>query len=118
MDAKSPRISDISNEMEGNPDANYKMIQRFLDNNDLMENLHRLFNEDEEFVIGDPTEIHRLYAKKTEYVGEVGKGKKLGFWMMTLASPYKGLYIQKSNVSYIHVYIYCLNGKSSYLVIH
>jgi hypothetical protein len=31
LDAKSPRKSDISNEMEGNPSANYKTIQRFLD---------------------------------------------------------------------------------------
>lgn len=61
-----------------------------MDNNDPRENLHRLFNEDEEFAIGDPTEIHRLQAKKTKYVGKVGKGKKLGFWMLTLASPYKG----------------------------
>jgi hypothetical protein len=77
LDAKSPRISDISNAMEGNPDANYKTIQRFLDTNDPRENLHRLFNEDEEFIIGDPTEIHRPQAKKTEYVGKVGKDKKL-----------------------------------------
>jgi len=100
LDAKSPRISDISNTMEGNPDANYKMIQRFLDNNDPRENLHRLFNEDEKFVIGDPTEIHRLQAKKTEYVGEVGKGKKLGFWMLVLASPYKGRAIPFNFVTY------------------
>ena len=85
LSAKSPRISDISNEMQGNPDANYKSIQRFLDNNDPRENLHRLFNEEEEFVIGDPTEIHRPQAKKTEYVGKVGKGKKLGFWLMILS---------------------------------
>lgn len=100
LDAKSPRISDISNAMEGNPDANYKMIQRFMDNNDPRENLHRLFNEDEEFVIGDPTEIHRPQAKKTEYVGEVGKGKKLGFWMLTLASPYKGRAIPFNFITY------------------
>ena len=53
LDSKSPRISDISNAMEGNPDANYKAIQRFLDNNDPRENLHRLFNEDTQFIIGD-----------------------------------------------------------------
>jgi hypothetical protein len=52
LDAKSPRISDISNAMEGNPDANYKTIQRFLDTNDPRENLHRLFNEDMEFING------------------------------------------------------------------
>jgi hypothetical protein len=100
LGAKSPRISDISNEMDGNPDANYKTIQRFLDNNDPRENLHRLFNEDEEFVIGDPTEIHRLQAKKTKYVGKVGKDKKLGFWMLTLASPYKGRAIPFNFITY------------------
>jgi hypothetical protein len=100
LDAKSPRISDISNEMEGNPSANYKTIQRFLDTNDPRENLHRLFDEDTEFIIGDPTEIHRPQAKKTEYVGKVGKDKELGFWMLTLASPYKGRAIPFNFITY------------------
>jgi len=100
LDAQSPRISDISNEMEGNPSANYKTIQRFLDNNDPRENLHRLFDEDTEFIIGDPTEIHRPQAKKTEYVGKVGKDKELGFWMLTLASPYKGRAIPFNFITY------------------
>jgi hypothetical protein len=86
--------------MDGNPDANYKMIQRFLDNNDPRENLHRLFNEDTQFIIGDPTEIHRLSAKKTKYVGKIGKGKKLGFWMLTLSSPYKGRAIPFNFITY------------------
>ena len=86
--------------MEGNPDDNYKTIQSFLDNNDTRENLHRLFNEDSQFVIGDPTEIHRLQAKKTKYVGKVGKGKKLGFWLLTLASPYKGRAIPFNFITY------------------
>lgn len=100
LDAKSPRISDISNAMEGNPTANYKTIQRFLDNNDPRENLHRLFNEDTEFIIGDATEIHRPQAKKTKYVGKVGKSKKLGFWLLALASPYKGRAIPFNFVPY------------------
>ena len=91
------RISDISNNMDGNPDANYKTIQRFLDTR---ENLHRLFNEDAEFILCDPTEIHRPQAKKTEYVGKVGKDKKLGFWMLTLASPYKGRAIPFNFITY------------------
>jgi len=65
LDAKSPRISDISNAMDGNPDANYKMIQRFLDKNDPRENINRLFNEASSIVIDDPTEIERSQAKKT-----------------------------------------------------
>jgi hypothetical protein len=100
LDAKSPRISDISNSMDGNPDANYKTIQRFLDNNDPRENLHRLLDEDAKFIIGDPTEIHRPQAKKTEYVGKVWEGKKLGFWMLILASPYKGRAIPFNFVTY------------------
>jgi hypothetical protein len=51
LDARSPRISDISHKMDGNPDANYKTIQRFLDNNAPRENLHGLFNEATEFII-------------------------------------------------------------------
>ena len=31
-------------------------------------------------------------------MGEVGKGKKLGFWMLTLASPYKGRAIPFHNI--------------------
>ena len=42
LDARSPRISDISNEMDGNPDANYRTIQRFLDDNGPRDAIHRL----------------------------------------------------------------------------
>lgn len=45
LEARSPRMSDISNEMEGNPDANYKTIQRFIEKMELRESLHRLYNE-------------------------------------------------------------------------
>ena len=51
LEARSPRLSDISNEMEGNPDANYKTIQRFIDKVELKESLHRLYNEDSPYVI-------------------------------------------------------------------
>ncbi len=30
LDARSPRLSDLSHKMPSNPDANYKRIQRFL----------------------------------------------------------------------------------------
>ncbi len=100
LDAKSPRISDISNKMNGNTSANYKAIQRFLDNNDPRDNLHRLFNEDSPVIIGDPTEIERSQAKKTEYVGKVGKDKKLGFWILVLAFPYRGRAIPFNFVTY------------------
>ena len=100
LDAKSPRISDISNAMDGNPDANYKMIQRFLDSNDPRENIHGLFNEDSPIVIGDPTEMERLQAKKTEYVGKIGDDRKLGFWLMVLSFPYRGRAIPFNFIAY------------------
>jgi len=100
LDAHSPRISDISNNMNGNPDGNYKAIQRFLDKNEPRDSLHRLFNEDSPIVIGDPTEIERLQAKKTEYVGKVGEDKKLGFWLLVLSFPYRGRAIPFNFVTY------------------
>jgi hypothetical protein len=116
LDARSPRISDISNNMyaesevedgvkseveyEVKSDANYKAIQRFLSANDPRDNLHRLFNEDSSIVIGDPTEIERTQAKKTEYVGKVGEDKKLGFWLLVLSSPYRGRAIPFNFIAY------------------
>ena len=100
LDARSPRISDISNNMDGKSDANYKTIQRFLNANDPRDNLHRLFNEDSPIVIGDPTEIERTQAKKTEYVGKIGEDKKLGFWLLVLSFPYRGRTIPFNFVTY------------------
>ena len=90
LQAKAPRISDVADQMAGNEAANYKMVQRFLKNEDLQEVLQRLFNEEAEFVIGDPTEIERPGAKKTEYVGTLSDGQTKGFWMLTLATPLRG----------------------------
>lgn len=99
LDAKSPRISDISNSMDGNPDANYKTVQRFLDNNEPKEALHRLYNEESSFVIGDPTDIERTQAKKTDYVGKL-KDKKPGFQVLALATPYRGRAIPFNFITY------------------
>jgi len=44
------RISDISNNMDGNADANYKTIQRFIDKNDTRASIHRLYNEDSPYI--------------------------------------------------------------------
>jgi hypothetical protein len=99
LDARSPRISDISNAMEGNSDANYKTIQRFIDKNDPKEALYRLYDEDSSIVLGDPTDIERPQAKKTEYVGEL-KDKKRGFQTLVLATPYRGRAIPFSFVTY------------------
>ena len=99
LDAQSPRLSDIANAMEGNPEANYKTIQRFIDKHDTKAALHRLHDGDSEIVIGDPTDIERLHAKKTEYVGEL-KSKKLGFQVLVLSTPYRGRAIPFSFISY------------------
>jgi hypothetical protein len=57
--------------MPGLPAANYKAIQRFLAQVDLKTVLLRLFQEQAEFVIDDPTEIERPQAKKTDYGGRL-----------------------------------------------
>ncbi len=90
MVAKSPRISDIADAMSGQYEANYKKVQRFLTENNPKEQLHLLFNEESEFVIGDPTEIERPNAWKTEYVGTLMDGKTKGFWMLTFATAIRG----------------------------
>ena len=72
--------------MEGNEAANYKAIQRFLEVTDLQEVLLRLYREESPFMIGDPTEMHRPQAKKTDYVGKLSDGN--GYWLMVLATSY------------------------------
>ena len=90
MQAGSPRLSDIAARMAGNEAASYKRIQRFLQTNDPRETLRLVFNEESDFVIGDPTEIERLHARKTEYVGTLQDGRSKGFWMLTFATPLRG----------------------------
>jgi len=96
----SPRLSDISREMKGNEAGNYKKIQRFLESNEPQEALSRLFQSEAEFVIGDPTEIPRPHAKKTEYVGVLSDGETCGYWTLLLATPYHGRAIPCEFVSY------------------
>jgi hypothetical protein len=76
--------------MPGNPDASYKRLQRFLQENDPQTSLKMLFNEEAEFVIADPTEIERPHADQTAYVGTLMDGETKGFWMLTLATPLRG----------------------------
>ena len=90
MEERSPRISDIAARMPGSEAANYKRVQRFLEKTEPEEALRLLFNEEAKFVIGDPTEIERPYAKKTSYVGTLKDGETKGFWMLTLATPLRG----------------------------
>lgn len=90
LETRSPRISDIASRMEGGEAASYKRVQRFLEKEDPRQALKMLFNEEAEFVIGDPTEIERPHAYKTDYVGTLKDGKTKGFWMLTLATPVRG----------------------------
>jgi hypothetical protein len=100
LEARSPRLSDISQRMRGNPAGNYKEIQRFLGKADPREGLLRLFQEEAPFVIGDPTEIPRPQAWKTSYVGTLKDGKTKGFWMLMLATPFRGRAIPCGFVTY------------------
>jgi hypothetical protein len=90
MEARSPRLSDIAAKMPGNVAASYKRIQRFLQEQEPQEALRMLFNEEADFVIGDPTEIERPNADRTGYVGTLMDGETKGFWMLTLATPLRG----------------------------
>ena len=100
LEAGSPRLSDIAAKMPGNEEACYKRVQRFLQDNDPRETLKMLFNEEADFVIGDPTEIERPHADKTEYVGTLMDGETKGFSMLTLATPLRGRAIPFHFVTY------------------
>jgi hypothetical protein len=97
---RSPRLSDIARSMKGTEVANYKCIQRFLQAVDLQDVLLRLFQEEAPFVIGDPTEMPRPQAKRTEYVGTLSDGETKGYWLMILATPYHGRAIPCGFVDY------------------
>jgi hypothetical protein len=99
LDSRSPRLSDIADAMDGNYDANYKAIQRFIEDDKPKEALNHLYNEESEYVLGDPTDIERPQAGKTDYVGKL-KSKKLGFTIMFLATPYRGRAIPFSFITY------------------
>jgi hypothetical protein len=100
LSGRSPRLSDISRAMQGNEEANYKCIQRFLDACDLEGLLLRMYREEAPFVIGDPTEMPRPQANRTEYVGKLSDGETLGYWLMILATPYHGRAIPCGFVDY------------------
>ena len=90
MEACSPRLSEIAAKMPGKAEASYKRLQRFLQENEPQAILKTLFNEEADFVIVDPTEIERPHADRTEYVGTLMDGETKGFWMLTLATPFRG----------------------------
>lgn len=90
LEAQSPRLTEIAQKMPGKPVANYKRLQRFLATTDPQAALLRLFQTDAPFVIGDPTEIPRPQARHTSYVGTLMDGQTKGFWLLTLATPFRG----------------------------
>ena len=98
--ARSPRLSDLSQMLPGKPQANDKMIQRFLAATEPKEALWRLSDKEAPFVLAHPTEIPRPQAKKTEYVGTLSDGRTRGFWLLVLATPYRGRAIPVSFVTY------------------
>lgn len=100
LQARSPRLSDIAEHMAGTPAANYKAIQRFLRQVDLPALLWRLLPADAPFVIGDPTEIERPHATRTAYVGTLSDGVTRGFWLLVLATPFRGRALPCGLLSY------------------
>jgi Transposase DDE domain len=100
LKARSPRLSEIARSMKGNEAGNYKCIQRFLEANDPRQVLARLFREQAPFLIGDPTEMPRPRAKRTEYVGTLSDAETSGYWLLLLATPYHGRAIPCGFVSY------------------
>jgi hypothetical protein len=100
LKAHSCRLSEIAREMPGKEEANYKSIQRFVAKQDLKSLLIRLYQEEAAFLIGDPTEMPRPAAQKTEYVGKLSDGQTSGYWLLILATPYQGRAIPCHFVSY------------------
>lgn len=88
--AQSPRLSNIAEQMHGASASCYKSIQRFLQQVDLKQTLLRFYQEDAQFVIGDPTEMERYRAPKTRYVGKLSDGEKAGYWLLVLSTPFRG----------------------------
>jgi hypothetical protein len=100
LEAQSPRLTNISEEMMGNSSSNYKVIQRFLKRVDMKKLLMRLYQEEAEFIMGDPTEMERYKAPKTPYVGTLSDGKTAGYWLMVLSTPFRGRSLPCSFVVY------------------
>jgi hypothetical protein len=98
--AQSPRLTHIASQMNGTSERNYKTIQRFLNQVDLKSTLLRLYQEEAEFVIGDPTEMPRHKAPKTDYVGKLKDGETPGYWLLALSTPFRGRALPFSFITY------------------
>jgi hypothetical protein len=90
LEAQSPRMSNIAEKMRGKSASCYKMIQRFLAKVDLKQVLLRFYQEEADYVIGDPTEMERFRAPKTSYVGTLSDGMTAGYWLLMLSMSYRG----------------------------
>jgi hypothetical protein len=86
--------------MPGEAASNYKSIQRFLEQVDLKSVLKRFFQEQAEYVIADPTEMPRPHARHTPYVGQLSDGRTLGYWLLVLATPFRGRAIPFHFITY------------------
>jgi len=88
--ARSARLTDIARAMPGGLAARYKEIQRFLAQTDVKIVLRRLMQADAAFVLGDVTEIPRRQARRTKYVGRLSDDKTRGYWLLMLATAFRG----------------------------
>jgi hypothetical protein len=100
LEAQSPRLTNIAEQMDGKSESCYKVIQRFLSQTDLKSVLLRFYQEEAEFVIGDPTEMERFRAPKTLYVGTLSDGETPGYWLLVLSTPFRGRAIPFGFVTY------------------
>lgn len=100
LEGQSPRISNIVEKMQGKSETCYKAIRRFLAPLDVKQHLLRLYQEEAEFVIGDPTEMPRHKAPHTSYVGILSDGTTPGYWLMVLSTPFRGRAIPFHFITY------------------
>jgi hypothetical protein len=100
LEARSARLTEIAQKMPGKAEAKYKELQRFLAQVDVKLALLRLFQETAPFVIGDVTEIARAQARRTEYVGRLKDGQTRGYWLLVLATPFRGRAIPFHFITY------------------
>ena len=59
-----------------------------------------MYLEEADFVLADPTDIERLQAAKTEYVGVLKDGKTRGFQTLVFGVPYRGRAIPFHFITY------------------
>lgn len=77
--------------MQEKSEACYKAGQRFLASLYVKRPLLRIFQEEAEFVIGNPTELSWHKGPHTSYVGTLSDGETPGYWLLVLSTLYGGL---------------------------